>query len=70
VTHEVSRLPPRGKLEGQAVNLDVLESSKSKTRPEAGGIILGMSLAEAAPLLGVSTLAISKILHRIEQETS
>jgi predicted transcriptional regulator len=31
---------------------------------------LGMSLAEVARLLGVSTLAVSKILHRIEQETN
>ena len=31
---------------------------------------LGMSLAEVARLLGVSTLAISKILCRIAQESS
>jgi DNA-directed RNA polymerase specialized sigma subunit len=31
---------------------------------------LGMSLAEVARLLGVSTSAISKILHRIAQEGS
>jgi hypothetical protein len=31
---------------------------------------IGMPLAGAARLLGVSTLAVSKILHRIEQETS
>jgi predicted transcriptional regulator len=31
---------------------------------------LGMSLAEVARLSGVSTSAISKILHRIAQESS
>ena len=44
-----------------------------RVRSEIGGRLaeeLGMSLAQVAQLLGVSTLAVSKSLHRITQESS